>query len=232
MNTMLAGLAISDLHLGSIDCDAKTILSILKNNPHETLFIVGDLVDGKVKIIDDDQWEVADYIRSKKDKVIIDGNHDPKEEKLVKTMLNIKAKVKKRHLWSVNERMFYFEHGHRFQAKWLHRLFKYPFFDKIFYRLIRVFKSLHIGGFGAPLIIDWIHQWVDNKVAKKAIRKTERHNAQVFIGGDTHYPNKRIVLGENGKAIEYFNCGGPGKRAYVAIHKDGTAELKFANGST
>ncbi len=37
---------ISDIHLGTRDCKAAYLLEFLKHNESETLFLVGDIVDG------------------------------------------------------------------------------------------------------------------------------------------------------------------------------------------
>ena len=37
---------ISDLHLGTPGCQATALLDFLKHHPFETLYLVGDVVDG------------------------------------------------------------------------------------------------------------------------------------------------------------------------------------------
>ena len=42
----LRSIFISDLHLGTQGCQARALLSFLRSNPSETLYLVGDIIDG------------------------------------------------------------------------------------------------------------------------------------------------------------------------------------------
>ena len=49
-NTTYRSIFISDVHLGTKDCKAKELDNFLKNNTTETLYLVGDIIDGwKIK---------------------------------------------------------------------------------------------------------------------------------------------------------------------------------------
>ena len=37
---------ISDVHLGTTECKADYLLDFLKNNTAETIYLVGDIIDG------------------------------------------------------------------------------------------------------------------------------------------------------------------------------------------
>ena len=76
---------ISDVHLGSKDCKAKELTSFLKHNSCETLYLVGDIIDGwKIKQNrlhwKQSHTEVVQKIlkHSKRDTrvVYVAGNHD------------------------------------------------------------------------------------------------------------------------------------------------------------
>mgnify|MGYP006247757757 FL=1 len=75
---------ISDVHLGSLGCQAEKLTTFLKNNESENLYLVGDIIDGwRLK----DRWywpqDHSNVIRriltkAKRDTNVyyITGNHD------------------------------------------------------------------------------------------------------------------------------------------------------------
>lgn len=83
-NTHYKSIFISDIHLGTKDCKAGLLLSFLKAHTCDTLYLVGDIIDGwrvqqnKFRW-SKDQTDVIRYIlkMSKKCKVVyVVGNHD------------------------------------------------------------------------------------------------------------------------------------------------------------
>ena len=82
-------LVISDVHLGSPDCQALLLLEVLQRYDFELLIIVGDLYQWGQ--INDEQMEIVDFIRKigHKNIVYIDGNHDPIEEAMEKNIFLI-----------------------------------------------------------------------------------------------------------------------------------------------
>ena len=79
-----AVLVISDIHLGSANCNANALLRVLKTETAQTLVINGDLFDSSRKHrLKKTHWKILGAIRklSKRTKVIlINGNHDNKTD--------------------------------------------------------------------------------------------------------------------------------------------------------
>lgn len=76
---------ISDIHLGSRDCKAIQLLSFLSNNTCDTLYLVGDIVDGWK--IQQNRWrwdqnhtnvvrKILSFAKRNSQVIYIAGNHD------------------------------------------------------------------------------------------------------------------------------------------------------------
>jgi len=89
---------ISDVHLGARSCKAKQLDNFLKNNTCETLYLIGDIVDGWKVTKNSWRWDKSQTevvkrilkISTSKTKVIyIPGNHDEFLRPLLSTNLSL-----------------------------------------------------------------------------------------------------------------------------------------------
>jgi len=85
MKQLYKSIFISDIHLGTRDCKAEQLLDFLKNNKTETLYLVGDIIDGWR--IQQNKWfwdqshsnvvqQILKLAKHKTRIVYVAGNHD------------------------------------------------------------------------------------------------------------------------------------------------------------
>ncbi len=228
-------LVISDIHLGSLLCNARELLEFLQGCIYDVLIVLGDLYeDGQ--IISDEQFEIIRYLRQNREKVIyIRGNHDWRKKKSGNGILGIPTREE--YEWSVGGKNFYALHGDRFDRFLF--IFDEPLVDKIFYRFTWLFKMINIFGVNGTNWHDGVHKFFSNLIDKRAIKHTKAINRKrkkegnenaidVTICGHTHKPVHVISYDKNGKEVHhYVNSGGwvDGLCSYVAIDKNGKVKL-------
>ena len=127
-------LLISDIHLGSENCQAKLLLGTLQGFDYERIIVVGDLYE-KGSFICDDQFEIVKYLRNNRKKLIyIDGNHDPS-------------------LRQLGQKKFRAMHGHQFDRFCF--IFSEPLIDKIISYAISFLQRMDAQKFH-------VGRWIDN----------------------------------------------------------------------
>ena len=197
-------LLISDIHLGSNECNSRKLLEFLENCSYNILIILGDLYE-EGQLINDEQFKIIGYLRKNRGKIIyIDGNHDPADESLVNEFIGIS--VKKKYEWSMSGKKFCAIHGHQFDKFCF--VFDSILMDKIFLHFMWLLKMINIFGFNAEKWLDSFHNNFANVIVKKAVKYAKRKKIDIIIFGHTHKPTEITFNCKNDKKIEYFNCGG------------------------
>lgn len=196
---------ISDIHIGSEDCKAESLLELLEKSPDdEEWIIVGDLFQ-EGGVISDKQFEVIEWLRKNRKRVIcVDGNHDPIEKGLIEKIIGIN--VLKKYEWWVFGKKICAIHGHQFDR--LCFFFREPLIDKMFINFLWFLRMINIQGFNVAKWIDNIHNRFSRHIASKAIKYAKKHKIDVIICGHTHMPSHFVSSDKNGRTIDYYNCGG------------------------
>lgn len=232
---------ISDLHLGSKNCQAEALCDFLKNNSSDNLFLVGDIIDGwRLKR----KWYFpqshANAIRriltaSKRGANVyyILGNHDEALRKFLPFDIEI-GNIKMMDQYSytaINGKTYLVIHGDFFDklmvdAKWLMHLgdFAYEFM---------IFVNLHLNTFRNLLgmkhwsLSKWLKQ--NTKKALNFVHKFEDHVASYcnengfdgIICGHIH-----VAAIKHFDDVDYMNCGDWVESSTALVeHFDGTFEI-------
>ena len=230
---------ISDLHLGTPGCQAKALLDFLKQNECETLFLVGDIIDGwQLRR----QWywpqshnDVIQKLLRKARKgtrvIFIPGNHDEFARKyLGNNFGGIEVAEEWVHV-TADGRKLWVVHGELFDgviqcAKWL--AYVGDSLYEITLRLNRHLNSIR-ARVGLPY---WsLSKFLKLKV-KRAVsyvsdfeaavaREAKRRDVQGVVCGHIHHAEMRRIDG-----ILYANDGDWVESATaLAEHADGTLEI-------
>lgn len=231
---------ISDFHLGTARCKARPLLEFLQNHRAETLFLVGDIIDGwnmgpgwcwtpeQTAVVE----EIWAWRRRGTRIVFIPGNHDENDGELVRMLFgSIECHPWFLHRTADTRRMLVI-HGHQFDSP---------------YHGNRWFSIMGSLGYSSALKINlWynrgvtrsdpdgpgklgllrrrlkqaVHQLVDFPDAR-VIDGAQEHRADGVICGHTHRPDYRMT-----GPILYVNDGDwvQSKTALVE-ERDGTLQL-------
>jgi UDP-2,3-diacylglucosamine pyrophosphatase LpxH len=115
---------ISDVHLGTRACKASSLLDFLRHHIAETLYLVGDIVDGwntgpswhwtstQQDVVD----EIVHWRRSGVDVVFLPGNHDEGKVGLVEELLGRISSVSSLIHTTVDGSRMLVIHGHQFDG--------------------------------------------------------------------------------------------------------------------
>ena len=209
---------ISDLHLGTPGCKAAALLDFLRRNQAETLYLVGDIVEGwnlgRSWHWNPIQHEVVEEIRAWVKRgvrvVFLPGNHDEFATSLVRTLFGpVLSHTELVHRTADGRRMLVL-HGHQFNrslnpARWLPMMG-----TRTCAMAIRVTEWYERSGDGqrGQLSSQFRDRFrkainrmtdVDNRTVCEIAR---RHNADGVICGHTHQPEQRHI-----GSILYANDG-------------------------
>lgn len=203
-------LFFSDVHLGSRGCNAAALLSVLKKYEPETIFIVGDFIDGWL-LKQRHHWkqEYTNIIKkllsfSKKGTkiVYITGNHDEFLREYSPINFDENIFICDEYIW----KDFYVVHGDKYDGvmslKWLAHLGSAGY--EIAIVLDRFMKRL---GYRKS-----ISKWLKDNV-KEAVKfitvfenelsiQAKKRGCSGVICGHIHKPKDREVDG-----VRYLNCG-------------------------
>lgn len=216
MNTLI----ISDIHLGSPVCDRAKVLEVLSLD-FETLIINGDLFDSySFHRFNKKDWAVLSRLRklTKIHKVIfIKGNHDSNGEFLSAIT---GMEFVNNYSFVLNSRIFYLEHGDKYDHWIKHRPIITWIFTGLYFWLQMIDASHNLSRMIKRLSKSWID--AKNIVASKFIAK-HGMKYDVILAGHTHFP----------EVVEYFggyyvNSGSFCEKVctYVEIYDDGSFQLK------
>ena len=209
MGMKIQALFISDVHLGSKGSNATQVLEVLKQYQPETLFLVGDIIDGwllKRKF----RWpqshtnvirKIMSYSKNGTKVIYIPGNHD----EFMRDYLDL-------HFGNIgvhNEYIYkntYITHGDLYDGvvklKWLGIL------GSVGYDMaISIDRRLKSWGYKRSL-----SKYLKNKVKEavkfmtsfeeEIVRQGIKHNCDTVMCGHIHHPDDKIING-----VRYLNTG-------------------------
>lgn len=195
-------LILSDIHLGSEDCNAGQVLEVLGSWLFGRLIVNGDLHEQR-KPITKEQFEIVNFLSRNREKVIlISGNHDPIEKGIC---LLTGIKQVKDYRWHAGGKKFYATHGHRFDG-W-HWIFQDEYVDWLFSRFVNLLKGVKFSGIDLERSVNGFHDGFSMQIALRAGFSGIRNGDDVVFCGHTHFPMHHRFIGKNGKIVDYYNSG-------------------------
>ena len=231
---------ISDFHLGTARCQAQGLLDFLQHHRAESLFLVGDIIDGwnmgpgwswtpqQTAVVE----EIWAWRRRGTRIIFIPGNHDENDSELVRMLFGtIECHPHFLHRTADTRRMLVI-HGHQFDSamhgsRWLAGMgsLGYSAALKInlwynrqhFRRLIRTSGSCQALRWRLKRAVHQMMDFPDVRVASGA----REHHADGVICGHTHRPDHRMI-----GPILYVNDGDwVQSRTALVEERDGTLNL-------
>ena len=205
----IEALFISDVHLGFRGSNSQQVLDVLKKYQPETLFLVGDIIDGwmlKRKF----RWsqtqtnvlrKILSYSKNGTKVIYIPGNHDEfLRQYLDMSFGNIE--IHDEYIWNNT----YITHGDLYDGvvklKWLGVL------GSIGYDMaIAIDRRLKKWGYKRSLskfLKDKVKEAVKFIVSfeEEIVRQGIKHNCSTVICGHIHHPEDKII-----NNVRYLNCG-------------------------
>ncbi len=232
-------LFLSDLHLGARGCQADKILDFLRYHEADTIYLVGDIVDGWA-LKSSWYWpqshnDVVQKLMRQGRKgtriVYVPGNHDEFLRGYYGTHFGGIEVVENAIHVGADAKSYFVTHGDQFdlvvtQARWLALLG-----DKAYDLAIsanRIFNGVRrVFGFGYWSLSQWAKLKVKNAVAyigdyeRALVEDAKRHNAQGIVCGHIHHAAIHEDFG-----ITYVNCGDWVENCTaIAEHHDGRLEI-------
>jgi UDP-2,3-diacylglucosamine pyrophosphatase LpxH len=232
-------LFISDVHLGARGCQAELLLDFLRYHDADTIYLVGDIVDGW-RLRSSWYWpqahnDVVQKLLRKARKgarmIYVPGNHDEFLREYYGTHFG-GIEVAERHIHAgADGRRYLVIHGDHFdlvvtQARWLAHLGDYAYTAAI--AINRVFNGLRRRfGFGYWSLSQWAKHKVKNAVnyigefEKTLVVEARRNAADGVICGHIHHAAIHNKFG-----VTYINCGDWVESCTaIAEHRDGRFEI-------
>lgn len=230
---------ISDVHLGTRGCQAERLLDFLKHHDADTIYLVGDIIDGWALksgwYWPQAQNDVVQKILRKGRKgsriIYIPGNHDEFLRSYYGTHFGGIEVVEQTIHESADGKKFLVIHGDIFDlvvqnARWLAHLG-----DKAYDLAIALNRYLNLFRrmFGVPYwsLSKWAKMKVKNAVnyigafEDTLVNEAERHNVDGVICGHIHTPAIRNDFG-----TQYLNCGDWVESCTAIVeHEDGRFEI-------
>lgn len=223
----IEALFISDVHLGTRGSNSHQVLEVLKQYQPETLFLVGDIIDGwmlKRKF----RWsqtqtnvirKILSYSKNGTKVVYIPGNHDEfLRQYLDMSFGNIE--IHDEYVWNDT----YITHGDLYDGvvklKWLGVL------GSIGYDLaIAIDRRLKKWGYKRSLskfLKDKVKEAVKFIVSfeEEIVRQGIKHNCSTVICGHIHHPEDKNING-----VRYLNCGDWIENNSYIIYIDGEYQV-------
>lgn len=202
-------LFISDIHLGSRGSNADDVLNLLKQYQPNTLFLVGDIIDGwllKKRF----RWpqshtnvlrKILSYSKKNIKVIYIPGNHDD--------FLREYGEFSFGNIEVHNEYVFgntFITHGDLYDGvvklKWLGKLgsigYDFAIGIDIFLKKLGMKKSL------SKFLKEKVKEAVKyiTQFEVELVRQAKKHKCNVVICGHIHKPEDRII-----DDVRYLNCG-------------------------
>jgi UDP-2,3-diacylglucosamine pyrophosphatase LpxH len=208
--TKIEALFISDVHIGSKGCNANELLETLKLYEPETLFIVGDFIDGWL-LKKRHYWKqdytnlirkILSYSKKGTRVVYITGNHDEFLRHYSPLLFGENIEIVDEIIW----KDYYIVHGDLYDGvvklKWLGVL------GSIGYELaIQIDRSMKRLGYKKSLS-KWAKDKVKNAVKfitsfeKQLVFQAKKRGCKGVICGHIHKPENSII-----DEVHYINCG-------------------------
>ncbi len=219
----------SDWHIGSLECNAKGALKLLRRLRFKKFVHVGDLSEGspigrlQIKLVNE-----LKKIHQKGKLVVIYGNHDPKGNGVCKT---IGIEAVESYTCTVAGKRIFATHGDRFND--LGDNLSNHLVDWLICKLMMLIKLVELKGINlGRIIIKLCAQLNALEVMRKAKEFAKREGYDKLICGHTHVPCHRIFRvkrerKKKRKRLDYFNCGSffEGESTYVATYENGYTKL-------
>ena len=214
-------LVISDLHLGSPNCQVNDLLYFLENI-HDTQYLVlnGDVFDSMdFTRLGKKHWKVLSTLRKLSDKIKIiwiAGNHDGPAEVLSHL---VGLNVEREFIFKSGDNSILFLHGDVFDSF----LTEHPFLtwlgDLLYLFLQKIDRSHYFARAAKHNSKVWLH--CTKKIKAGATKRAVRHQCQIVCVGHTHHAEQDCCNG-----IVYFNSGCWTERqsTYLAI-ENGHVEI-------
>ena len=203
---MFDAVVISDLHLGSENCQARSLARFLAavhrgDLPTRRLILNGDVFDSiDFRRLRKTHWKVLSLVRKLSDRVDvlwINGNHDGPSE-VVSQLLGVTC-VDEAVIESGGRRIL-FLHGHRFDEF----ISRHPVLtwtaDRVYHLLQRVDRSHAVARLAKRKSKTFLR--CARKIEHDAVRYAARRGCQAVCCGHTHHP-EAVTTGPVG----YYNSG-------------------------
>jgi UDP-2,3-diacylglucosamine pyrophosphatase LpxH len=229
---------ISDLHLGTRDCDAAGLLAFLKRHDFEKLYLVGDVIDvwrlKKERYWPQTHNDVVQKILRKAHRgarvVFIPGNHDEFCRNFLGSYGNIAVKTEDVHITCRGQRLLVL-HGHEFDAVIMHAKWLAYLGDAGYYLLLRLNRPLNLlrrqFGFGSWSLSAYVKRNVKKVVNtvsqfEEAVARYAKDRAlDGVVCGHIHTPEMRRL-----RDFAYYNAGDWVESSSALVeHLDGRLEL-------
>jgi UDP-2,3-diacylglucosamine pyrophosphatase LpxH len=232
---------ISDLHLGTRGCQAGLLLDFLRRTDADTIFLVGDIIDGwRMRSAwywpqqhNDVIQKLLRKVRHGARMVFVPGNHDEFARQLIGlTFGGIEIKRNAMHV-TADGRRFLVMHGDEFDvvvrhSKWLAYLGDWAYdaalFINTYYNALRRLFGFDYWSFSA-----WAKLKVKNAVnfigsfEKELAAEAKRRGADGVVCGHIHHPIIREIDG-----MTYVNTGDFVESCSLVVeHDDGRLEVLF-----
>jgi UDP-2,3-diacylglucosamine pyrophosphatase LpxH len=198
---------ISDTHLGTPYCKSSKLLSFLKNNSSDNLYLVGDIIDawhlGKNWFWNEEQEEIINHImeRAQISQIyLLTGNHDEANIALPLNKFAPLEILESCNYLTIKGDKLLIAHGHQFDSNWL-----------------RTTSDLHFSV--SILINDWYFSrgWMKKIIAsiitnitstreKTLFKKVDKSLGTDYAGiicGHLHKPKIDII----NNRLQYYNTG-------------------------
>ena len=225
----IQALFLSDIHLGSKGSNANEVLDILKQYQPETLFLVGDIIDGwllKRKF----RWpqshtnvirKILSYSKNGTKVIYLPGNHDEfMREYLNTTFGNIEI---------TNECVYnntYITHGDLYDGvvklKWLGILGSIGYDAAI--SIDRTLKSIGYKRSLSKFLKDKVKEAVKfiTSFEDELTRQAIKHGCNAVICGHIHHPEDKLI-----NNIRYLNSGDWIENNSYIIYNDNQYQIKY-----
>jgi UDP-2,3-diacylglucosamine pyrophosphatase LpxH len=232
---------MSDLHLGTRSCQAELMLDFLRHHDADTIFLVGDIIDGwRLKggwywpqSHNDVMQKLLRKVRRGAAMIFVPGNHDEFARQFFGLSFGgIEIRRSAFHV-AADGRRFWVTHGDEFDvvvrhAKWL------AFFGDWAYD-VAIFVNTHFNrlrrafGFGYWSFSAWAKLKVKNAVnfigafERELAAEAKKRGADGVICGHIHHAAIRVIDG-----VAYVNTGDFVESCSVVVEReDGTMEIVY-----
>ncbi len=224
-NQLKTTIVVSDVHLASPVCRAKSLRNLLKDASFERLIILGDLFeDARFRRLDKSHWQFLSLLRKLSSPkrgveiVWIEGNHDREVISVVSHMIG--AKVIREHEHYVLEcggKRILFMHGHQFDDYIDQR----PMLTAV---ATGIYNTVQRCGGRGKRVSRWLKykskSWMNASAenARRALHLARTQRADIVICGHTH-----ATFESQHHGVRYINTGSwvdiPSQ--YVVINEQG-----------
>ena len=227
MKMKIEALFISDVHLGSKGSNAEGVLALLKQYEPQTLFLVGDIIDGwllKRKF----RWpqshtnvirKILSFSKNNTKVIYIPGNHDDFLREYGEFQFG-NLEVHNEYIWNNT----FITHGDLYDGvvklKWLGVLGSVGYDMAI--SIDRTLKSLGMKRSLSKFLKNKVKEAVKfiTSFEHELIRQAKKHGCATVICGHIHHPDDRMVDG-----VRYLNSGDWIENNSYIIYNEGKYQL-------